>query len=180
MPDHFHRDVIISVSSIVLAFAVLGGILFWLGGSIGSKVAKIAEGHGILYGRTRSIEALAEFRQSAPEIKKYGEDMSILLPAQDGILDFRRWLDDTARTHRVVAHSSFEGNTVPASDAAAGSIGFSMDATGSYGDIQGFFHELEETSKQFLLTLNAMTLLRSGPGTEDAFHATAQGQMYFR
>ena len=177
MQRYFPRTIIVSSSIIAASVIFFGAALFWFSRNIAADASKIQEIKSLLQTRARSIELLAELKQTAPEVAKYKQQMDSLLPTQnEQFVDFRHRFDAVSRAHNVTAHYSFESPTVPATDTAAGYNGFTLDASGSYDDIKGFFEEIEITSGRFLISLDSFTVTQGSGG----YQVIAHGKAYFR
>lgn len=152
------------------------GIIGWLALDIEAQAGRIAEDRILLRDRTASVAALAELKMRAPQALAYEQKLNAFLPAQEQLLDFPRTLDNLARVRQVALNFAFQGGqTAPQGD-TPGSVGFSLDITGTFEDIQGFLKDVELEPPRFLAAFDSFDVMRSG---ED-YRFLGQGRVFFK
>ncbi len=176
MKNELKKEILLFVGMILGTFLVGGGLLVWTGQRIVREMGKIGADRVAFVQYSRTIELLADLKRAIPTVKNYQEKMNLLLPKKDDLVQFPRWVDGVSRVNKVSESSAFQGSTAAAQDQEAGSIGFTLDASGAASDIQNFFRELEFRSNQFLTSIDNFDL------TEDAGTARvlARGRVFFR
>jgi hypothetical protein len=104
--------------------------------------------------------------------------MNQILPAQDGLLDFNRRLDQVARTNGVSLRFDFQpgGNTAPSGD-QPGSLAFRMDVSGTFEQLANFFKEVEKNSTQFIMSVDSFDASMAGEGS---YRVASRAKVFFR
>lgn len=173
---NFRRNLVTSVSVILASFIIFGIIFYWFAGDLGAQAKKVEESRATIRGRARLVETLARLKRNRLEVERYQTFVDALLPAQDGLLDFSRWLENLGRVHQISLRSSFQGATLTPTVDAAGTIGFLMEVDGSFSSLVEFFKELETRSARFLVTLDNFDVNRSG----GSYKVSVYGRVFYR
>lgn len=170
------RKILISLGIVIVSMSLLTYALYVFSRSMDARAEKIASTRALIDMRTRGLENLAELNRQAPLAAGYQQILDLLLPTQDQLLDFPRWVDGLARTYRLNVRATFEGNQSNPTEGAPGSAAFSLAIGGSYGEIMSFLKFLEVDSKRFLISFTKVELNRS----DDMFNAKARGLVFYR
>lgn len=176
MEDDVRLNTVVSVGSVILAFLLFGFVLQLLARDLDAQAKKIIESRSVSSDHVRLIGTLARLKKIAPQAGKYGEQLRLLLPTKDELLDFPRWLSSVSRTHEVTSHFVFQGGTVMPQPEEPGYVGFTLNASGASENLEKFFRELETTSSRFLLALDSFEVTQS----EGAYRAFARGRIFFQ
>ncbi len=94
---------------IFAGFVASAAAFYVLGIQLGSISAKIAREKGFMAQRTDAVGLLAELKKVAPEAEPYKQAMDSLLPTQDQLLDFPRYLDALAKNYSLSVSFNFQG-----------------------------------------------------------------------
>lgn len=156
--------------------ALLTYALYYFSKSMNERADKIALTRALIGMRTRGLENLAELNRQAPIAAGYQQVLDLLLPTQDQLLDFPRWLDGLARTYHLNVRATFEGNQANPTESSPGAAAFSLTVGGEYREIMSFLKFLEVDSKRFLISFTKVELNRS----ENTFNAKTRGLVFYR
>lgn len=179
MNNNFRLNLLVSIGGIIVSFILFGVALYWLAKNISADAQKVIENRAIINKQTHSIAALAKLKAVAAQADTYSARMQELLPSQDELLDFPKWLEDRSKTYQLSLRFSFEGTTImpnPA-EAAPGAVIFSMDVSGPYDNLKRFFKELEMTSPRFLANIDKLDVT-SPDNTK--YRAVLEGRVFFK
>lgn len=176
MEAHFRKRITLGVLSIAGSVAAFGVLLYWMSGVLDSQTAKIVAARNAIEQQAQLVASLAALKTAKPEVEKYRQALDALLPVKDDLVNFPSWIDGLSRAHQAGATVAFKGKAVPAAENQAGSIGFSLDAQGIYGDLVDFLKDVEFKGPRYLVTLDNISIKRSG----SAYHASVNGTVFFR
>ncbi|RJQ29869.1 hypothetical protein C4571_00405 [Candidatus Parcubacteria bacterium] len=176
MQKYLRREFFLSASIIVLSFVVFGVGVWWYGTSLEKVTKEILVDRLLLKKRTEAIGVLAQFKSEAPVAGAYQKAMDAILPAEDQLLDFPRWIESIARARNLEAGFSFQGGAVPAQEDSAGYIGFTMSVNGSLSDIFGFVKDLELQTPRFLSSIDGFDL----HGADAQYQFSSRGRVFFK
>lgn len=173
MQGHFRRTVFISVTVIVVSFAAAGLGLFVVSKDLNVQVDAIVKSRELIRDRAVQVAELTNLEKDAPLANAYRQSLDALLPNEDQIYDFTRYLDLLARTHRVSIDFRFD-SSVSATTESPGYAAFSVGANGFAADLVAFLKSLETESSQYLLDIDGASISRPG-GT---YHLGFSGKVY--
>jgi len=173
---YFTPKTIINLSVLLgfLVFVVL--IISFLGKEISDKTLQISTHRGEIEGRIMSISRLAELREAAQNAEPALLELRSLLPKQDELVAFPRYIENLANNNDLESRFEFRGGDVLPSESTAGSSPFYLSVTGSYRNIGSFVEALE--GGQFIITINTFDVVSQREST--SYRAEIQGQVYFR
>lgn len=175
MKDHYGRDVKIGVGLIVASYLAALGALYAIAGNLDTSVAKILQDRTKTQAQLQEINLIAELKNESAVAEGYRAAMDKLLPNQDRLLDFPRWIDSLARNHGVGARFSFQGDAVSAQGTSPAYIAFSLDLTGTIPNLGSLLRELESAQEaQFLVGVDSFNIARSG----DSYRLGLQGKVF--
>lgn len=177
MTERLSYGFYIGVSVILLSFALAGGALYWLYTDLNTKVVEITTGRGTIQERIQEVGLLADLKNSAKSAEDYQKVMDTILPDQNKLFDFPRWIDNLASNYSITDRFSFQGNQTPSQGSTPGYVGFSVDITGSMQNIVSFMKSLETTQgSQFLVTIDSFDLNQAS----DKYHVILNGKVFFK
>lgn len=176
MGGHFRKRMVLGVLSIAGSIAVFGALLYWISGVLSDQAAAIVAARSVVEQQAQLVASLAVLKTMKPEVDKYRQALDALLPVKDDLVNFPAWIDGLSRAHQVGDTFAFQSKAVAAGEAQAGSIGFSLDAQGTYGDLADFLKDVEFKAPRYLVTLDGITLKRNG----STYRASVQGTVFFR
>ena len=176
MTKSFRRSLIISLIAIFIGFIASAVIFYVLGIRLSSLSAKVAREKGLMAQRRDSVDILAELKKVAPEAEPYKQAMDSLLPTQDQLLGFPRYLDTLSKNYGVSLSFNFQGTPSVAQKDSPGSLGFVLSLTGQLSNNSEFLKALEAKSARFLLVVQNFSLSRSGGG----YNMGVQGLVFFK
>ena len=176
MPKSFRRSLIISLIAIFAGFIASAVVFYVLGIRLDSLSTKVAREKGLMAQRTDVVDILAELKKVAPEAEPYGRAMDSLLPTQDQLLDFPRYLDALAKNYGVSLNFNFQGEPIAAQKDSPGSLGFALSLTGQFSNNLEFLKALEAKSARFLLVVQNFSLSRVSGGYNMGVH----GLVFFK
>lgn len=172
----FRRELILNAAVMIVSFMVAGLILWWFRGEINFQADQVETARLTIARQAGLFGSLANLKQQVEIARGYEEKLSRLLPIKDQLINFPRWLEGLALQRQVNARFSFEGATVEATTETPGSVGFSLDLTGTLSAIQGLLRDLEVAPRAYFLKFNDFDLNRSG----ESYHFSAKGNLFFR
>ncbi len=161
--DHFKQEVRLSFAIIGGSIIAFGAMLYFLSQDFLSQADSVAADRLIITERAAAIGVLAGLKTDAPKAAPYLEAMNKILPPQDQLLDFRRWIDELARTRKVGMSFAFQGTQTPSHGDSPGFISFSLDITGLPSNLVDFMKDLEYKSPHFLVALDNLDFSKSVP-----------------
>ena len=176
MVENFRRTIIWGIAFIVGSIIVSGLLVYWLFLKLNGEAANIASDRDTIHSNSQLIEGLASIKSMAAETGKYKQALDALLPAKDELVNFSGWLDGLSRAHQVSESFSFQGNAVESSKSEAGFVGFSLDASGAYGNLIDFLKDVELRAPRYLVGFDNVDLRRDGSG----YRVSVRGRVFFR
>lgn len=176
MKNKFRRSVLVSSSIVLASFAVFSVGLYFASNNLSKEAEQVVINKDLLGRRTRILESLAELKRAAAEAELYQAQMDLLLPTQDQLIDFPRWLEGLARVHGAKVAFAFKGGGAEPTERSAGFTPFTLRVEGTYGNIVEFLKEFEIQSQRFLLTLEGVELVRSG----NIHQFSTEGRVFFK
>lgn len=176
MPKSFMRSLIISLLAIFAGFIASAAAFYVLGIRLSSLSAKVEREQGLITQRTDVIDILAELKKVVPEAEPYSQAMDSLLPTQDQLLDFPRYLETLAKNYGVSLSFNFQGESSAAQKDIPGSLGFALSLTGELSNNLEFLKALEAKSARFLLVVQNFGLNRVSGG----YSMSVQGLVFFK
>jgi len=176
MPKSFRRSLTISLIAIFVSFIASAAIFYVLGIRLNSLSSKIAREKGLIAQRKDLVDILTELKKVAPQAEPYNRAMDSLLPTQDQLLDFPRYLDALAKNYGVSLSFNFQGEPSAAQKDSPGSLGFALSLTGELSNNLEFLKALEAKSARFLLAVQNFSLSRVSGG----YNTDLQGLVFFK
>lgn len=177
MNHDFKKEVQFGIGIILLSFAVFGVLSFWLESKIRQHSERASSLRTEVVNYSQALTSLAELRKRVGEVEKYRRQLETLLPAKEDLIEFPKFLEDQGRVRGVGIRFSFRGESAAEPGAnQPGSIGFSIDATGSKEGLASFFRYLEGSSAKFISVLDSLDVNRSG----SEYRAAVVGRVFFR
>ncbi len=177
MDHQFQKKIWLGLGLIVSGIVVFGALSFWLARKIESDANRAAVTQASVASYSRAVAILAELKSKATEVETYGNRLDALLPAKGDLIELPKFLEDRGRIHQVSVKFSFKGG--PATEPQGtqpGSVGFSLDATGSSERLRNFMSDLETGSAKFMSVLDSLDVNLSG----NEYRVTAQGRAFFK
>ena len=176
MPKNFRRGLIISLITIFVGFIASAVVFYVLGSRLNSLSLKVEKERGLMAQSRDSVDILAELKKVAPEAEPYKQAMDSLLPTQDQLLDFPRYLDALAKNYSVSLSFNFQGEPKAAEKDSPGSLDFALSLTGELSNNLEFLKALEAKSARFLLVVQNFSLNRVSGG----YNMRLQGLVFFK
>jgi Tfp pilus assembly protein PilO len=176
MTQHFRKELILNISLLAGTFAVLTAGLVWMQRDINGHNAAIVENRTLIYRQSHAAEALAQLKQDAPLAARYEKLLGNLLPTQDQLLEFRKFVDSIGHLRRLGTVFQFQSIQVQPQLAAAGHAPFVLEATGDYADIAAFLKEIEVKNSRFIVDIGNVSIESVGNG---AYKLSARGRVFF-
>lgn len=174
---YFTPKVILNLSIIFGFLIFVGWVMTFLSGEISSKAEQISNHRMEINSRITAVSRLAELREAAKEAQPAIAELSTLLPTEEELVGFPRYLQNVANREGVNLSFSFQDSGSDEID--EGEIGaseFSMDALGSYNDIISFMEAVEKGD--FIVSLSSVNI--TGTKNVSEFRANIRGVVYFR
>ncbi len=166
----------ISISFIAGGMLIFGIAAYFLSDNITAKAQKISADRISIGNRSELIGGLAEQKASSPEVKKFQQDINLILPQKDDLVNYQSWLDGLSRAHQVSINFQFSGETVAAANSTPGYIKFTMNANGDYTGLTNFIKDVEYKDARFTTKFDDFDLKRSG----NDYNISVDGKIYFR
>jgi len=176
MVKNFKRELIISIAFIAGSMLIFAAAAYFLSDAITTKAEKISSERSSIQNRSDLIEGLAEQKASSPEVKKFQQDINLILPQKDDLVNYQSWLDGLSRVYQVSINFQFVGDTVPSNGTDAGYIRFSLDSNGSYMSLTNFLRDVEFKAPRYMTKFDDFDLKRNG----DTYSASVNGKIFFR
>ena len=176
MVKNFRRELIISISLIAGSMLVFGMAVYFLTDAITTKAQKISSDRTSIGNRSELIGGLAEQKASSPEVKKFQQEINLILPVKDDLVNYQSWLDGLSRVHQVSINFQFSGETAAAADSSPGYIKFVLSANGDYTGLTNFIKDVEYKDARFTTKFDDFDLKRSG----NEYNISVDGKIYFR
>lgn len=176
MTDSFHRSLLISVGIVVLVPLLFSAIFSFLAGRIRSENEKIRVDRVLMERQAQLLKLVAEFKTVAPEVALYQEQMDLLLPPKERLLEFAPWIERLGEINRVATTFVFNGEAVSSDGERPGYARFSLVVYGPGENVVNFFKEAEVRSKRFLLAFDNLNVSEEG----EARRITTGGRVFFR
>lgn len=173
--DGFKRSVYVSVGVILGSFLVFLGAIWFVGSLIQQSGIKLVDHFSNYFHQSYAAERLLSLKQLEPQARDLERKMDILLPVQDQLLNFPDFMKNLANAHVVTLSLYYPGNIVPP-NGGAGSVSFSLNASGPLSSLQGFLDALENKTRQFWVGVDSVDFVRS----DSNYALTAQGKVFFR
>jgi hypothetical protein len=176
MKDGFKRQMLLNFGIIFVAIAAATVGLYVLSGDLAAQAQKIIVDKALINKQTAILGILANLKSDAPVAARYADAMKKLLPIHDDLINFPQWLTALGRAHDVSVSFSFRGDNTAATDAVAGTDGFTLGASGSATNLIAFLQDLEVKASGFLLSIDTFDLV----GDSGGYRLSAQGRLFSR
>ncbi len=172
----FKKEWWLSGGILLGAFLAAAVALYLLAGDLAAQSAKIAADRAFIAQENAVLGNFAALKSDAQKAAPYTNAMNQLLPTHDALIGFQSWLNTLAGAHNVSVSSAFSGANAPATDAAPGSDGFSLRATGAEEDLVAFLGDMEAKSQQYLVAIDSFGFVNEGGN----YALSAQGRVFSR
>lgn len=176
MVKNFRRELMMSISFIAGSALIFGIAVYFLSDNITVKAQKISSDRASIGNRSELIGGLAEQKASSPEVKKFQQQINLILPVKDDLVNYQSWLDGLSRVHQVSINFQFSGETAAASNSSPGYIKFILNANGDYTGLTNFIKDVEYKDARFTTKFDTFDLKRSG----NDYNISVDGKIYFR
>jgi hypothetical protein len=173
--DGFKRSVYVNVGVILGSFLVFLGAIWFMGRLIQQSGVKLVDQFSNYFYQSYAAERLLTLKQLEPQARDFERKMEILLPMQDELLNFPDFMKNLANAH-VVTLSLYYPGSITQPNGSAGSVSFSLNASGPLDNLQDFLDALENKTRQFWVGVDSVDFVRSG----STYALTAQGKVFFR
>ncbi len=173
------RKLLVNLGIIIGSFGLLGYGLFWFSGRLDARTDEIIKARQFIDESKRGITAIAELQGKAVEADAYQKRMDLILPREDQLLDFPRWLEGVAKVHQVAATFNFQGGQKPAEQNVPGYIQFTVAIDGRFDSILSFLKDIETNQRQFLAGFDHFELTRSG-AIGVMYRMSVNGKLFFK
>jgi hypothetical protein len=174
--DNFRKPFWISVSVIIGTLVASSVALYFLAGSIEATASAIGAARTQTATQNAELQDLANLKQGASVAATYQAVMDKLLGSQAALLTFPTQIDSLGRAHTVSTSFSFQGSPSLAAGTIPGSIGFSLDVSGSITNVLAFMKDLESSSPVLLSSLENVSVA----GDSSSYTLTAKGMVFFK
>lgn len=174
---HFKKYLIIYLSIIILSFALLGFAGKFLFAEVEKKGDSILAMRTTLAKNAVSAERLSFLRKDVVSAEEYEKKMELFLPVQDSLLGFPDFIKDLADRNQVNLIFTFQqGGVVAPTPTTAGSVGFTLNATGPMQNVVDFLEDLEKKTMRYWVGLDGMEIVKSG----EEFSIQSTGKVFFK
>jgi hypothetical protein len=173
--DGFRRSVYVNSGVIIASFILFLGLIWFMGNLIQTTGMRLIDQFSNYFYQSYAAERLLGLKQAEPQAKAIQRKMEILLPVQDQLLNFPDFMKNLANSKQVNLSIVYPGSITPP-NSRAGSIAFTLTASGPFNNVQNFLSALEKTPKQFWVGMDSVDFVRNG----DGFTLTAPGKVFFR
>lgn len=127
--------------------------------------------------RFSMVESILRLKAESEEALVYEPKINSLLPSQDDLLDFPRFLMDEGKKMGLNINVSFSNSPVMPQPSQAGYIAFSIDVDGPYSILANFLDEIETGRKKFFIVLDKFDFSYS---REDRYRLIGKGRVFFK
>ncbi|MEK7094171.1 MAG: hypothetical protein AAB903_02420 [Patescibacteria group bacterium] len=173
----FSKQLIIRSLGLIVGSFILGFlILAWLRNDIAAQASKAQLLKADISRDSNLLPALATLKDSAEKASVHEKRLLGLLPEKDTLIDFRSFLTALGNQRVVATSFSFEGVGSPTGQGNLGSIGFSLDMTGSLSGIEGLLQDIETKPRSYLLAFDTFSFSKSEAGYRGVF----RGRLFYR
>lgn len=176
MKNEFRRRLLWNIGIIGGSIMVGFAILYFLGMRIEKKSVAIIQSRALITQRSFALDNLASLKKTEPLAEEYQQRINALLPTQDNLLGFPRFLEATARTYDILLSFSFQGDPVPSLGGKPGYVSFVLRTTGPRENIVNFVQYLESKSTQFLVNIESIDF----SAASDQYHVDIFGKVFSR
>ena len=176
MTPSFRRYLIVSITILLGSVAVCIALFLFLSNDLAVQAHAIAANRNTVEESAQALTLGTALARRAGEASHVLTAMNNLLPSKDALLEFPKWMSGIARGHNVVVRFSFQGDTTNPTATDPGSIGFSIDASGSHSDLSAFLEEVEAKSTSFLVTFSSLNFRKDSA----TYRASAHGKVFFQ
>ena len=177
MKDRFIRDFWVSAGIIAAAIVFAFAGFWYVIGLVNAHADTIARYQSGVVTRNASFGAISSLEKNAPTAAAYQAAIVKLLPSQDGLLQFPRNLQMNAAAFNVAVQATFTGEPTPSSPGVAGSVPFSLSASGAQSDLLAFLKNIETQSPQFLVAIDSVDFTMTASSSAKL---SASGRVFFQ
>lgn len=170
----FQKKIFLEISIALAIILVLSFALVVLGKNIAKNSSEIVSMRKQLADWTESVQSFALVRlQYNNKAKDYMNILNNVLPRRDSLIELRKEFQFLAAGDNVTMNFSFIGDRQTSSP-LIGSVGFSLNLSGSIDGIFEFIRKLDNF--QYLLSLDGLTFTRGA----EKFDGAIKGLVFFK
>ncbi len=166
------------ISSVIIVVVVAGFALVfnWQISNLDSQTVQIASQKSDLQRKIALLGSLGDLKSQSSAAVQDQQEMDLMLPTSDQLLDFPNWLDGLSRINNVSMNFAFQGNQTPAVAPSPGYISFSLSLGGKFQDIINFMNAMEISLPRYMINFQKINLNQVGADMQ----VTITGQLFFR
>ena len=176
MQDPFKKQLLIRSAIVAGTVVVAGVVVFFLAANLAVAADAITANRQTIMSQAEQLATLENLKQNAPVAEKYQAAMDQLLASQDGLLIFPGQIAALGQTDGVTSDFSFASDITPSGADSPGSVGFSIDATGSVVNVIAFMKDLEVSAPVLLSQIDSFNLA----GGQSGYTLTVEGKVFFK
>lgn len=173
MSQDFRKWLLIHGGIIAGTVLILGGALWYMRSDISSRIEAIRSKELQIALRLRASGLLAALKREREEAKPFEPKLQSFLPPRDQLIAFSRDLERLARARSVGLGFGFGAET-PATQDAAGTIGFTITVGGTPANILAYLEDIERSA--FIIRIENVDLSGSG----SIYSLASDGKVFFR
>lgn len=166
------------VSSAIIIAVIVGFTLIfnWQISNLDSQTAQVASQKADLQKKIALLSSLGDLKSQSAVAAQDQQEMDLMLPTSDQLLDFPNWLDGLSRINNVSMNFAFQGNQTPPAQSAPGSISFNLSLGGKFTDIINFMNAMEISLPRYMINFQKINLNQVGSNVQ----VSVDGQLFFR
>lgn len=176
MVKNYRRELITGTAFIVGSFVAFAIAAYFLTDMIATEADKISAGRDAIQSRAALIQGLAEQKSRSLEVKRVEQNINLILPTKDDLVNYQSWLDGLSRARQISTNFYFSGETVLPTDASPGYIKFVLNADGTYSSLVDFLRDVEFKSPHYTTKLDNFDMRKNG----ETYTAIVNGRTFFR
>ncbi|OGY99148.1 MAG: hypothetical protein A3G64_02545 [Candidatus Liptonbacteria bacterium RIFCSPLOWO2_12_FULL_60_15] len=173
MAQEFRKWLLVQGAVIAGILLVTTGVLWYVRADIRARTEAIRAAQAARAFQLRAVNILATLRRERDEAKPFIPQLESFMPGRDKLISFPRDLERFSRARSVAFGFGFGAET-PATEEAAGTISFTLTASGPLNSVLAFLEDLEKSP--FIVRLDGLDLTKGG--TEYSF--ASRGVVFFR
>lgn len=176
MADNFRRHVLVNAGIIVGSFALFAGAFYFMSQSLSAKADQILDDRATIARRSVEIDSLVKLKADAVTVGGLQAKMDALLPSQDELIGFPKFINDTARSHSLSLTFDFQGTASEPGASSPGQVAFVAVTEGSVRNIAAFLNYLERDTTRFAVNIQSLDF--SGGGASS--RVNLEGTVFFK
>ncbi|MEY4731190.1 MAG: hypothetical protein RL681_136 [Candidatus Parcubacteria bacterium] len=175
--DDFRKQALLNAGLIMLGFAACVGVGVWLASGVREQASEIITKRALIRRQAQTIQLLADFKQISADVDFYMAKLKTFVPAEDEILDFRRWVRSLGEQHGVAVNEVvFRSGGAKPSPEGLGYSEFGLSVQGTEQQLGSFLDSLEIRTPKYLAQLTGFELVENGA----TYRMQSRGNVYFR